>query len=765
MKAHKAMKEQKHGMKEHKQDMTNLKKGFHSLIKDIQQQKMDQFLTDLDRKMDRKISVLEGKKQPPAKAALTARISSLENKIQSLEASKPIAAEALNKKITTLEKSLKDKTLAQDIQNIAKRLSLVETQDTQKPSASAGDLAALKETLRSVRKELSNSMHFQDSQKKLTPKINTLMAKTALLEAELRKPPSLKSVFSELAALQAKILALEKESKKPIPHPKPPSHQPLINRLNSLGDRLMVLEKEIQKPVHHPRPPSLEPISDDLISLRGKVSVLEKTLERHRKQVAKEDLDSMLKSMYRLSDKVLALERESKKPVHHPKPPSHQPLINRLNSLGEKLAALEKEIQKPVHHPITDLRPVFQKIDGLNSKLVALESQETEHTGFTNDLADLGRKFALLEQKSMKPVHHPKPTSLEPAFDRIAALDKKISILKKELGEPIPHPKPPSLRPVFNSVKTLGRRINRLERATSASSKQLAAEQRKSILPELSMLGRRLSAIEEQNVRGVGALQKESAMLRKKVAGLETAQSTLSKELGESVPTRKLLDVESKMKSDTISEKRTMHKTLRLLGSVEVNAKKRDNHLTKSVSHLKAGLETSLKDLAMQLETAKREFSVKLDEKETDIMNLVSSSDSLISKKLNAQFLKWLANLEHTAKERIDSNLEQLEKIQHELDSLRRGSVKKKDMEEMEEQLLGPMEALDMKIKKFVRQEVEKLHHDLKKSQSLEKIDHKTLQEEINRIVREMERQRTYNLESELSKLVEESERIKKTKR
>jgi hypothetical protein len=287
-------------------------------------------------------------------------------------------------------------------------------------------------------------------------------------------------------------------------------------------------------------------------------------------------------------------------------------------------------------------------------------------------------------------------------------------------------------------------------------------------VPEREVL-RRVSALEKK-VASHGRKPKEAAaihekaimrkieMLNRKISSLEAAHSDFSSELKKSlIPTKKLAEFEASLKP----LKRDYEP---LLEGLEAKRKAGDKEIARRIDRLEASFEKSLRELEKRQKKISSAVREQIEEKGEELLESISQESAARSKKLNAQFLKWLGSLEEAVKKKVEERLDTLEKLGNELAKARREFAKRKELEELEEHLAAPLGEMDKKIRRFVRGEIERLESDIKKTRALGSIDHRVLQKEINRVVKELERQRTETLEEEIERLVKEGERQKTIK-
>ena len=350
------------------------------------------------------------------------------------------------------------------------------------------------------------------------------------------------------------------------------------------------------------------------------------------------------------------------------------------------------------------------KIAVIEKKITALEKTSRRLASVDQEIreADIPRRIDDVEDAVAE-----KERILEA---RLASLDKKIGVVQLSAKKPVHHQKNQSLAPLANRITSLE---NRLERV---SQSQAAARDVQRVQTKVLAFQGKLDALEmsEHKLRGLHAKLEETASAE------EEEIRSLAKEQGDRVA-----DSEQRM--------------TRMIG----------------------GIQSRLTHVGKEHEKRLLEFGQEIDEKITRreaemIHEKISTITSLMNKKLNEKFITWLDGLEQRVNERFEKNIDIIERTREQFDLLRKDIVMKKDIEELEEQMVAPLKDLDRKIKQFVKKEVDTLHHDIVREQKRGGIDHKTLQKEIDAIVRNIERQRTRSLEEELGKIVADDERLKK---
>ena len=296
---------------------------------------------------------------------------------------------------------------------------------------------------------------------------------------------------------------------------------------------------------------------------------------------------------------------------------------------------------------------------------------------------------------------------------------------------------------IDESLGLLEERID--QKLVEMTSGMLPASRMDSLKKQLTSLALDVNSFREQLVKLDKKYRKDVVLLSKKIDDL--------------VPSERLAKLESKIAS---SPKERPYESV--LKGFEERRKTGEKELASRQTSFEREATKSISSLSSRMTNLTENLNTRMNEKETELVDMVSRGDSAMSKKMNARFLVWLGGLEDEVKKMTESKLESIEQLRKELESLRAATIKKKDMEEFEEQVLGPLEVLENKIQNLVKKEASKLESRLKKTQSLEKIDYKTLQKEINKMVKSMEKQRTETLEEELVKMIKEGERLKRKK-
>lgn len=410
--------------------------------------------------------------------------------------------------------------------------------------------------------------------------------------------------------------------------------------------------------------------------------------------------------------KIHALEREMKGNVQKDPQPAGD-----MGSLKKRLFDIERQLKLP-----------SQEIKNVISRLERAQSE----FGKTQTLAQqMGEKMLRME-KSIKPQKiddsgnmRMELLSKESEIQRsVQQLEKKIGMLEKSFLE-----KKEDEQGLIRQVRQGETEREKTDQAMDSLSKKIIVLEKR-----------------ENDVQNA----------RKKIESLEESYALLSKQIKELLPTKKILEIDVKEPSERQFEP--------LIKGLEEKRKASENDIMERIASLNSSFSSSLSEIRKNIEETSSLVEKKMAHKESELMQMISQGDFAINKKMNTQFLTWLGGLEDMVKKKVHESLEDIESLRKHMDEMKRHFAKKQELQEFEESVLSPLDGLEKNMRKFIRSEIERVESELRKGQVVGKIDHRTLQKEIDRVVKEMERQRTQTLEQELGKIVKESEKLKKKK-
>lgn len=576
-----------------------------------------------------------------------------------------------------------------------------------------------------------HSLRFTDSRimdQKLTGLQETLSSRLAKLDTRLtsvervrHKPLTLSGVEKQLASLEQEQLSLAKNLRKlqSLPDELSRTREREAAHLHTLTTRLDSAEKNLHH-LKHTVPRSLEHTrtawerklpTAAIRTLQEQTQSLGKRIREIEQKNTQQQLDDLHQHMRQLR-RVLAKVEKSAHPA--------DPLIKQLHTLERDLTTLTKETKKP-------LEETGRKIARIRKQLQSFA-----------DTAELDERV----QKEKRDVHHLRTT-----------MERKLASLERAMTAKIPGDLEVTLKTLNKRLASLeglelGSRLSKVDDALSLTERSGHADRKREALV------RHLSLLKEKQEKEIRLFKQDLAALKKpippqapkpllkKVSSLEKRLTDLgrrfqrqSREMKESlVPTERLDDMESRL-SSPLEETQAAEKALA-----------KDLHrLSRKVD----GMDHHLKG--------------KVDRDDVTMLHKrMSALDSLLQKKINSRFVASLENLEASIQDQFKAQRHAFEEHEHEMNKLKKDFAKKKDMHRVEEGLIRPIAAMDKKMKALIKKEAEILEKKIRKTASMEKLDAKTLQQEIDKIVHELENRRTRSLEDELSDIVVASEKLKK---
>ncbi|MBI4181414.1 MAG: hypothetical protein HY520_00400 [Candidatus Aenigmarchaeota archaeon] len=458
---------------------------------------------------------------------------------------------------------------------------------------------------------------------------------------------------------------------------------------------------------------------------QGTLERVERAAARDRKKAAavEERVAEAEKASSRLPELAEQVASLRKKVAAAETFPEH--LVARIDALEKELRYVPKNYQQP--------------LQALHKKLLALQ----QRTDALADAADVERKF----REARKDVQETrellvKKLSLVEALPRLpAAVNEKLEFLEREVA---------GLEEVRPQLERVARQVLELEKATDQVRERTVKD--RSGKEELTM---RLARLEKE----VGML-KAPALAPEVLRRLTAQDSRLNqleagqKDLPQLVAPR-LRELEGRLREPLADQKGALKDLERSLDALA----RRVDGLAGSAS----GLEDQLAPLGKQVEAVRGELKNRVERADIALLQQrMNKLDALLQEKLSSKMIHTLQGLEDEIEEKMRAHQKIFSGMQNELSRLKGESATRRDLDALEQQLLRPLEGLEGKITDAAKRAVAAVEGSLRKSMALEKIDVKTLQKEIDRIVSEMEKQRTQSLEAELAGILKESEKVKR---
>ncbi|MBI4021175.1 MAG: hypothetical protein HY369_02950 [Candidatus Aenigmarchaeota archaeon] len=669
------------------------------------------------------------------------------------------------------------------------------------------DLKAATDTLAARLSVIENRAHVLSQSRKVEVETDRQLEKRqSAIHDEVRK--SLAATAARLEAIEGKTRALEKIPQK---HQEENERiQALEKKLTFLTHRLLGLsqkahtladmEKEVASTqesaadktaglVHRirlleqSRAKAAEAEDKRADEVAAKIAAFEKRLdiavtpEDVKKRVTLVE-DGTVKRAEQLEKRIARLEKSA-----HPE----EPLVRRLRDLEGQLRA------------VPDAEPLKKKLADMEETVAALAKTATRLAALENTLearvpGSLGEKLVTLERRLHVLEKVPDPadrlTSLEKRLVKLADLPADVQDLSSRL-KGLPQVDADVVKKLAVQQDSLHRRLGGLEHALNLHKqevKQKLGAVQPAVPPALEnavdVLGKRLAGV-EGSLKKVAAVEAEMALLERAGIAARSRQS-LKKRLAETEGRmgKRIQALERDLVQVSRTQTPLTEKVAVMAGrlhAVEADAKSRADELTQLVTpkledldrRLQVPLaeqqaaqkdqEHAIQALQKRLAALAADLSGKVAQEDLTLLkHRLSAVDALLHTKINSRFVHSLESLEREIEDKIRAHNKIFEEMRRDMGAMRREVASKKALEDLETQVVKPVEEMDRKLRAFVKEEVAKLEKDLRRTVVMEKVDAATLQREIESVVKEVEHQRTRSLESEIEGILKEGERMKR---